>query len=123
MKIFPNLRLSLKGCIIKEDPRESHRPAEAVRIAAGIGGWKKTDVDILLRGKASYILFPYADEFVDGENYEHYLPLIREWKRPVYLAADAEKFKELEESETIYEWCDKAREASLIQAASFQIPF
>ena len=30
--------------IIETDPRTSARPAEAIRIAAGIGVWKKTDV-------------------------------------------------------------------------------
>ncbi len=108
---------------ITEDPRESHRPAEAIRIAAGIGGWNKTDVDLLLRGPAAQILSPYADEFVDGDNYHHYLPILRDWKRPVYLAPDAEDFAELKETEILHERCDDARVEALKKAAIFFIPF
>ncbi len=108
---------------ITEDPGESHRPAEAVRIGAGIGGWKKTEVDFLLHGPASKILSPYADEWVDGENYEHYIPLVREWKRPVLLAPDAEDFTELAESETTHQRCTEAQVKQLTDAASFFIPF
>lgn len=108
---------------ISEDPSRSHRPAEAVRIGAGIGGWKKTEVDFLLRGAAAKILSPYADEFVDGENYEHYMPIVREWGRPILLAPDAIEDGDLKESETRYERCDASRVAALTEAASFFIPF
>ena len=36
--------------IVETDPRTSARAAEGIRIAAGIGVWKKTDVTLLLRG-------------------------------------------------------------------------
>ena len=108
---------------ITEDPAESHRPAEAIRIGAGIGGWKKTEVDFLLYGPASKILSPYADEWVDGENYEHYMPLVREWDRPVLLAPGAEDFTELGESETTFERCTQAQVKQLTDTASFFIPF
>ena len=34
--------------LVTSDPRTSARPAEAVRIAAGIGAWKKADVTLYL---------------------------------------------------------------------------
>ncbi|NUN92470.1 MAG: DsrE family protein [Verrucomicrobiae bacterium] len=108
---------------VTEDPAVSHRPAEAVRIAAGIGGWKKTEVDLLLEGPASRLLSPWAEEFVDGENYGHYLPLLREGKRPVFFAPGAERFEEIEEATLPIEWLDAAGVAALRAQAAFQIPF
>ena len=108
---------------ISEDPRESHRPAEAVRIAAGIGGWNKTEGDVLLLGPASRVLSPWADEFVDGENYDHYLPILREWKRPVFLAPDAERFEEMAEATLSFEALDVAGTAALRTRAIHLIPF
>lgn len=108
---------------ISEDPRESHRPAEAVRIAAGIGGWSKTDVDVLLLGPASRVLSPWADEFVDGENYEHYLPILREWKRPVSLAPGAERFEEIAEATLPFESLEAPAVEALRARATHHIPF
>lgn len=108
---------------ITEDPRASHRPAEAVRIAAGIGGWNKTEVDVLLGGPAPRVLSPWADEFVDGENYEHYLPILREWKRPVFLAPGAERFEEMGEATLPFEGLDDAGVAGLRARATHLIPF
>ncbi len=106
---------------ITQDPRESHYPAEAIRIGAGIGGWRKTEVNFLLHGPASRILAPDASQWVDGENYEHYLPIIHEWKRPFYLAPDAEKNAELRESGMDCRWCDAAALQELTQAAACRI--
>ena len=70
--------------MIETDPRTSARPAEAIRIAAGIGVWKKTDVTLLLRGPvAGYSLQEYADELVDEDNFTRYLPLVAESPRPI----------------------------------------
>ena len=72
--------------ILETDPRTSARPAEAIRIAAGIGVWQKTDVTLLLRGPvAGYSLQEYADELVDEDNFTRYLPLVAESPRPIYL--------------------------------------
>lgn len=107
---------------ISEDPRESHRPAEAIRIAAGIGGWKKTDVDILLWGSATHLLSPYADEYVDGDNYRHYLPIIREWKKPIFLAPGSEE-GDWNDADIMIERCDTAKVEALKNRATFFIPF
>ena len=64
--------------IIETDPRTSARPAEAIRIAAGIGAWKKTDVTLLFRGPvAGYSLQEYADELVDEDNFSPLPPAHR----------------------------------------------
>jgi hypothetical protein len=73
---------------ISSDPRTSARPAEAVRIAAGAGSWKKTEIRLLLRGPAGYALSEFADDLVDEDNFNRYLPIINEWNRPIYVGED-----------------------------------
>jgi len=62
--------------VIASDPRTSHRPAEAVRIAAGVAAWKKVDVSLYLHGDAARILDESAGDFVDEEHIERYLPML-----------------------------------------------
>jgi hypothetical protein len=62
--------------VIASDPRTSHRPAEAVRIAAGVAAWKKVDVSLYLHGEAALILDETAGSFVDEEHIERYLPML-----------------------------------------------
>ena len=59
--------------IIGGDPRISARPAEAIRIAAGIGTWKKISVRIYLEGAAVLALSEFPDDLVDEtiEPYEN----------------------------------------------------
>jgi hypothetical protein len=64
--------------IIESDPRRGGRPAEAVRLAAGVGAWKKVEVAVYLRGAAVLLLGENAESLVDGEHYTRYLPLLRE---------------------------------------------
>ncbi|HKQ38652.1 MAG TPA: hypothetical protein VJ063_11280 [Verrucomicrobiae bacterium] len=66
--------------VIASDPRTSPRPAEAVRIAAGVATWKKVDVSLYLHGEAARILDDAAGEFVDEEHIERYLPMIDQKK-------------------------------------------
>lgn len=73
---------------VSTDPRVSARPAEGVRIAAGVGTWKKTEVSLLLRGPAAYCLAEYVDELIDEDNFTRYLPIVAEFGRPIYLADD-----------------------------------
>ena len=62
--------------VIASDPRTSHRPAEAVRIAAGVAAWKKVDVSLYLHGAGKRILDDTTGDFVDEEHIERYLPMI-----------------------------------------------
>jgi hypothetical protein len=64
--------------IVTSDPRTSHRPAEAIRIAAGVAAWKKVAVHLYLRGAAVKCLDEFADELVQGNNIERYLPTLAE---------------------------------------------
>jgi sulfur relay (sulfurtransferase) DsrF/TusC family protein len=71
--------------IIESDPRQSSRPAEAVRIAAGVGAWKKVNVAVYLRDAAVLVLGEEAEALIDGGNYARYLPVLRELGGPVYV--------------------------------------
>ena len=70
---------------VSSDPRVSGRPAEAVRIAAGVGTWRKVEMNLLLRGPAVHGLAEWVDELVDDDNFTRYLPVFEEMKRPVYV--------------------------------------
>jgi hypothetical protein len=75
--------------IIASDPRASRRPAEAVRIAAGVGAWGKVDVSVYLSEAAVLILGENAGELLDGGNFERYLPVLRDLGRPLFAQKDA----------------------------------
>jgi len=61
--------------IIREDPRKTHRPVEALRIALGlVAGDHHTTVVLL--GEAGRLLHEDTDDLIDGEILEKYLPSI-----------------------------------------------
>lgn len=84
--------------IIDTDPHASGRAAEAVRIAAGIGVWKKINVALYLRAAAILILAEYTDDLVDEENYTRYLPILGEFGRPIYVQKGASTLSQLGQS-------------------------
>src|SRR6266511_360575 len=89
--------------ILTGDPRASAKPAEAIRIAAGVGTWRKTDIYVYLRGPAVLALSEYADEFIDEDNYVRYFPIIGEFGRPIYVQKSAPLLNEIGESALDYE--------------------
>jgi hypothetical protein len=107
--------------LIETDPRTSARPAEGIRIAAGIGAWRKTDVTLLLRGPAGYSLQEYADELVDEDNFTHYLPIVVEGPRPVYVEESFADLAALEGSPWKYEVISRERAAQLVRENDYLI--
>lgn len=81
--------------IITSDPRTSARPAEAIRIAAGVGTWKKVEVSVYLRDAAVLALSEFADELVDEDNFTRYLPIVGEFGRPIYVQRAAPLLAEI----------------------------
>ena len=107
--------------MIETDPRTSARPAEGIRIAAGIGAWKKTDVTLLLRGPAGYSLQEYADELVDEDNFTRYLPLVAEGPRPIYLEDSFLDLRALEGSPWRYEIISLEKGLGLLRGCEYLI--
>jgi len=69
--------------LIRSNPSGSHRPAEAIRIAAGLGTGKNP-VKVILTGEAPRILSPEED-VVDLDIIEKFLPVMMEWNIPLYV--------------------------------------
>jgi hypothetical protein len=107
--------------MVETDPRTSARPAEAIRIAAGIGAWRKTDVTLLLCGPAGYSLQEYADELIEEDNFVRYLPLVAEAARPIYVEDSFTDLAALEGSAFRYEVISPARTLELIGAHDYLI--
>jgi hypothetical protein len=84
--------------IVASDPRTSPRPAEAVRIAAGVGACKTSDIRFYLRAAAILALSEYPDDFVEGDNYTRYLPLVAESGHPIYVQRGSPFLAELGET-------------------------
>ncbi len=107
--------------MIETDPRISARPAEGIRIAAGIGAWKKTEVTLLLRGPAGYALQEYADELIDEDNFTRYLPIVAEQERPIYIEESFGDWPALEHSAFRFEKISSEKTAELVRAHDYLI--
>jgi hypothetical protein len=109
--------------IVNSDPRVSARPAEAIRIAAGVGAWKKVEVTLALCESAVLALSEFPDEFIDEDNFLRYLPIIGEFGRPVYVETGAPLLKDLGEAPVKYERITVAQLAALASASDCVLRF
>jgi hypothetical protein len=109
--------------LISEDPRASARPAEAVRIAAGVGTWKKVEVTVYLRGPAVLLLGEKTEDLVDEENYARYLPVLGESGRPVYVQKGAPSLARLGQAVLPFEEISDAQLAALAAARTCVLRF
>lgn len=109
--------------IITGDPRTSAKPAEAIRIAAGVGTWKKADITVYLRGPAVLALGEFVDELIDEDNFSRYLPIVGEFGRPIYVQQGAAELRELGEPSLAFESIDDTRLAQLAAAANHVLRF
>lgn len=109
--------------LVTSDPRTSPRPAEAIRIAAGVGTWKKADVMLYLHGPAVLSLSEFADELVDEDNFNRYLPILRDLGHPVYVEAGAPQLSDLGETPVPFQETDPAALAALLEKATSVLRF
>lgn len=70
--------------VIREDPRLSHRPVEALRIALGLAAGENP-ITVILIGQAVQLLAEETDEIVDVEILEKYLPSFQHLAIPFVL--------------------------------------
>jgi hypothetical protein len=75
--------------VIQEDPRNTHRPVEALRIALGLASGSHVTTVVLL-GEAVRLLGEETDDIHDVEILEKYLPAIEQLKVP-FLLQDASR--------------------------------
>jgi sulfur relay (sulfurtransferase) DsrF/TusC family protein len=99
--------------IVTSDPRVSPRPAEAVRIAAGVSAWESIQSVLYLRGAAVLALGESAEELVDGDNFLQYLPLAAEAGRRVCAQRGSPLLSELGEARVKFDPVDDDELAAL----------
>ena len=109
--------------VVSSDPRNSPRPAEAVRIAAGIGAWGKVEVTVYLRDAAVLALGEFPDDLIDGENFERYLPIVAESGGAVFVQRDAPLLKELGDVRLRFQPLDDVQLAELASGSRSVIRF
>jgi len=76
--------------VIQEDPRKTHRPVEALRIALGLVAGSHTTTVILL-GEASRLISHDIDDIVDVDILEKYLPSVQQLEIPFILQSQIDK--------------------------------
>ena len=73
--------------IVTSDPRNSARPAEAIRIAAGVSAARNVKTGVYLHGPAVLALGSGNEDLVDSENFDRYLPLLFETPQRIMVQA------------------------------------
>jgi hypothetical protein len=109
--------------IVTSDPRISGRPAEAVRVAAGVGTWRKAEITLYLHGSAIAGLGEWVDELVDDDNFTRYLPVFAELKRPVLVERGHPALAELGETTIPWEEIGRLELAGLARNATYTLRF
>lgn len=109
--------------VVDGDPRTSARPAEAIRIAAGVGTWRRVDVTVVLCGAAVLALSEFPDELLDEDNYLRYLPIVGEFGRPVYVETGSPFLADLGEAPVRYECLSPDRIAAMAAASDYVVRF
>lgn len=109
--------------IITSDPRTSGVPAEAIRIAAGVGAWKKTEIFIYLGGPAILALSEFVDELVDEDNFTRYLPIFRDFGKPFYVEQGSSWIGDLGEATEKFEEIGVDGLARIAAEANFVLKF
>ena len=99
--------------VIQEDPRKTHRPVEALRIALGLVAGSHTTTVVLL-GEAVRLLFEDTDDIIDLDILETYLPSMAQLEVPFVLHAASDRSAIRKEFRARYETDERIR--SLIES-------
>jgi len=94
--------------VIREDPRTTHRPVEALRIALGLVAGTH-DTTVVLLNDAIRLLSDDLDDVVDMEILEKYLPSIEHLEIPFILQLDADRSFVQEQFAVQYQTADDIR--------------
>ncbi|MBN4054513.1 hypothetical protein JYT87_02265 [Nitrospira defluvii] len=74
--------------LIRSDPRVSHRPCEAIRIALGLAS-SEHSVEVILSETAPLLLMEKADEWIDGERTVKFLSSLNEFIPAFFIDKDS----------------------------------
>jgi hypothetical protein len=109
--------------IVAGDPRTSPRPAEAVRIAAGVGVWKKAEIAVYLREDAVRALGESSGGLMEEEDCARYWPILAECSQPIYVQNNAVALRELGQSAVPFREISDGQLAELAAAQTYIIRF
>lgn len=109
--------------LVTGNPHVDGRPAEAIRIAAGVATWKKADVSVYLHGPAIPSIGEWVDELVDDDTIGRYLPLVTEGNRPIYVEAGHPSLGELGETPHSFQEVSIHQLAELVRTATYTLRF
>ena len=109
--------------ILSKDPRSSARTAEAIRIAAGVGTWKKVDIQLYLRDAAVLSLSEYPDELMDEDNFTRYFPIVAECGGPILVQQGAPDLREIGVSPLAYREISDEELARIASESHFVLRF
>jgi len=98
--------------VITGDPEASHRPAEAIRIAAALMAWKKVDVTVYLHDAATLALCEWRWDLVDGDFFESYLPTLEQLGADLFIQKGSAHLSELEGCRFAFEEMDEEQLAA-----------
>lgn len=73
--------------LVQENPYQTHRAAEGVRIALGLSTGPNP-LTLILTNQARLILTEEAPETIDGEILEKHLPVIKDLEIPIVVPVD-----------------------------------
>ncbi len=91
--------------LIRSNPCESHRPAEAIRIAAGLGTGN-ISIKIVLSGEAPRVLSQDEEDLEDMDIIEKFLPIIKDWEIPLYVESGSLAGIDLKRSPYVFRTVD-----------------
>lgn len=109
--------------VVISDPRTSPKPAEAVRIAAGVGAWKKVRVTVYLRDAAVLALSEFPDDLMNEENFTRYLPMVPESGGLICVQRGAPLLKEIGGPTVSFREIDDAELAGLAATHDYAARF
>lgn len=109
--------------VITSDPRTSARPAEAVRIAAGVGAWNHAQITLYLDGPAILVLGEDSEELIDGDNFIRYLQLVAESSPAICVQKDSPFLAQAGESRWKLEALDESSLAALAAQNNYLLRF
>ena len=109
--------------IVTSDPRTSARPAEAIRMAAGVAAWKKAAVNVCLQGAAVLALGEFPDELVDEDSFVRYLPILGEMSQRIYTRNAAPFLAQIGRTTLAYQEINETELAALAARSTYVARF